>query len=175
MRIAAKLAKAACFVALVASAAFFAFVTVKYPIKYRAAVERSARENGLSPSLVFAVIATESGFDETAVSSKGAVGLMQVTPATAEYVRSLTGEDFVESDLTNGEYNIELGCAYLAYLLKSFSDETDAIAAYNAGEGNVRRWKKEGAGVPFKETRDYVKRVERAEKIYEFRRNFFRL
>ena len=107
-----------------------------YRRPFRAEVEKS----GLSPALVYAVIKAESGFDEKAISRSGAVGLMQLLPATAEFVCRTEGLEFSPDRLTEGGYNIKLGCRYLNYLLERFSAEETALAAYNAGEGTVRTW-----------------------------------
>jgi soluble lytic murein transglycosylase-like protein len=103
----------------------------------------------VSPALVLAVIAVESAGRADAVSSAGATGLMQLMPATAAR--------FDVTDSTNGAQNIKGGVAYLGWLLNEFgNDPVLALAGYNAGEGNVRRY----AGVPpFSETRAYVPKV----------------
>ncbi len=108
-----------------------------------------ARKNGLAPELVAAVVNTESRFVPTARSNRGAVGLMQLVPATGRWLGA--------SNLNDPAQNIQAGAKYLRYLTDRFAgDQQKAIAAYNAGEGNVRRFN----GVPpFQETRNYVQRV----------------
>ncbi len=165
---------------IVISAAVFLFaafcfliVRLAYPRPYREEVQAS----GLSPSLVYAVIKAESGFREDAVSRAGAVGLMQVKPSTAEFICTKRGVAFDASRLCEGGYNVTVGCMYLAYLLERFPQTETALAAYNAGEGTVRRWLQDGEvssdgntldKIPYAETSSYVKKVLKFRKIYHF-------
>jgi soluble lytic murein transglycosylase len=113
------------------------------------------------------VIESESKFDPNARSSAGAIGLMQLTPSTAKGIALYTGgTGFRVSDLTNPNLNVSYGAWYLRHLLDKYEDERLALAAYNAGEENVDRWRKAHEGIQFSETRDYVNRVERLKKIY---------
>lgn len=157
----------------VLSAGLFALIRMSYRRPFRAAVE----ESGLSPALVYAVIKTESGFDEDAVSRAGAVGLMQLLPSTAEFICRKCGLAFDAEKLKEGEYNIRLGCLYLGYLLERFGVRETALAAYNAGEGTVaawlndRRYSADGktlCAVPYPETEAYIKKVMKFRKIYLF-------
>lgn len=108
-----------------------------------------AKKNDLPPELVAAVAHTESKFVPTARSNRGAIGLMQLVPKTGRWLGA--------SNLTDPVQNIQAGAKYLKYLSDRFGgDNQKAIAAYNAGEGNVRRF---GGVPPFKETRNYVQRV----------------
>jgi hypothetical protein len=108
-----------------------------------------ARKNALPPELVAAVVRAESKFMPTARSNAGAVGLMQLVPRTGRWLGA--------RDLTNPAQNVMAGAKYLRYLTDRFNGDTQkAVAAYNAGEGNVRRF---GGVPPFRETRDYVSRV----------------
>ncbi|MGM9426721.1 lytic transglycosylase domain-containing protein [Hydrogenophaga sp. MI9] len=122
-------------------------------------IREAASEHGLEFELLQAVIATESGFDPGAVSPKGAVGLMQVMPDTAERfgVRPL-GKQSVSERLTDPRTNIQAGARYLAWLISTFGGDVRlAVAAYNAGEGAVLR---AGRQVPnYPETIDYVRKV----------------
>lgn len=119
----------------------------------------AAHSYGVDFDLIKAVMATESAFNLKAVSPKGAVGLMQIMPATARRygVEAEPGLS-IASKLTDPELNIRTGTRYLADLLRLFGGETElAVAAYNAGEGAVMR---AGNRIPnFKETQQYVKRV----------------
>jgi hypothetical protein len=109
----------------------------------------AARRHGLDPALVLAVVAVESGFRPEAVSPKGAEGLMQLMPATAD---SLGVRDALDP-----EQNLDAGVRHLGSLLTLYGgDLALALAAYNAGEGAVAR---HGGIPPYKETRAYVKRV----------------
>lgn len=116
---------------------------------YAHEVDAAAREFGVDRALVRAIIHAESAFRPNAVSNKGAQGLMQLIPATAER--------FSVSDVFDAAQNIRGGTRYLSWLLRRFNDDTTlAAAAYNAGEGAVDRYK----GVPpYPETQRYVERV----------------
>ena len=138
-----------------------------YPLRYTAIVRGHAANYHLSPALLAAVIEEESKFDATARSSAGAIGLMQLTPQTAEGIAQYTGgKKFVLSDLTNPEINIRYGAWYLRHLLDKYHDERTALAAYNAGQENVDRWLAAHEPVQFPETRAYVDGVERLKGIY---------
>jgi soluble lytic murein transglycosylase len=113
------------------------------------------------------VIEQESKFDASARSSAGAVGLMQLQPATAQGIAKFTGgSKFVLSDLDDPEINVRYGAWYLHHLMQKYDDERTALAAYNAGQQNVDRWRAAHEGIQFSETREYVDRVERLKDIY---------
>jgi soluble lytic murein transglycosylase len=139
-----------------------------YPLRYSTIVRVHANENHIDPALLAAVIESESKFNPVARSQAGAVGLMQLTPATAKGIAVYThGSRFRVSDLTNPDINVRYGAWYLRHLLDRYGDEERlALAAYNAGEDNVDRWQKEHVGIQFGETRNYVNKVERLKKIY---------
>jgi peptidoglycan lytic transglycosylase len=138
-----------------------------YPLGYASIIRGHAANYHLDPALLAAVIEEESKFDANARSSAGAVGLMQLTPQTAEGIAQYTGgSKFVLSDLTNPEINIRYGAWYLRHLLDRYKDERTALAAYNAGQENVDRWLAAGEAIQFPETRAYVDRVERLKGIY---------
>jgi soluble lytic murein transglycosylase len=122
----------------------------------------------LNPALLAAVIDQESKFNADAKSSAGAIGLMQLQPATAKGIAIRTGgSKFVLSDLYNPEINVRYGAWYLHHLLQKYGgDEEVALAAYNAGQENVDRWRAAGEGVQFPETRAYVAHVEKLKGIY---------
>lgn len=116
---------------------------------YSPIIKSLSQTHGVDERLVKAVIHTESGFNPFARSPVGAQGLMQLMPATARR--------FKVTDSYDPQQNIKGGVQYLAWLLKRFKgDRTLALAAYNAGEGNVDKY---GGIPPFRETRDYVQRV----------------
>ena len=119
----------------------------------------AAKVHGVDYALLKAVSAAESGFNPNAVSPKGAIGLMQVMPATAERYGVVADKTrSVEEKLADPRTNARTGARYLAYLLKLFPGRVElAIAAYNAGEGAVARYKQQIP--PFKETQNYVKTV----------------
>jgi soluble lytic murein transglycosylase len=144
------------------------FERIRYPLRYSEYVRVHARENDLDPALLAAVIYQESKFDPEARSSSGAIGLMQLTPATADGIAIRTGGSrFQTSDLLNPELNIRYGAWYLANLFRKYDgDERLVLAAYNAGQGNVDRWRAEGRSIAFPETRAYVNRVEHLQRVY---------
>jgi soluble lytic murein transglycosylase len=121
----------------------------------------------LNPALLAAVIEQESKFRADAKSSAGAIGLMQLLPATAKGIAIHTGgSKFVVSDLYNPEINIRYGAWYLHHLMLKYGDEQTALAAYNAGQENVDSWRAQGEGIQFAETRAYIDKVERLKGIY---------
>ena len=141
-----------------------------YPLDYAAEIDAASREFSLEPSLIRGVIRTESGYDPRAQSGAGAEGLMQLMPATARSVALMLGEPALADDLYSPAANIRLGAAYLRYLLGKY-ELADALAAYNAGEGNLLRWRAEGrAEYGFAETRAYVNKVLRSRNVYKILR-----
>jgi soluble lytic murein transglycosylase len=140
---------------------------IRYPLRYSEYVRVHAREHGLDPSLVAAVIYQESKFRSDAKSSSGAIGLMQITPDTARGIAIRThGSAFHTNDLYNPEINIRYGAWYLKNLFEKYGSEKLVLAAYNAGQGNVDRWRAKGEPIQFAETRAYVKRVEHLKTVY---------
>jgi len=145
---------------------------VTFPLAFRDDVAREAAASDVPESLVYAVIRQESNYLPGALSPVGAVGLMQIMPATAEQI-SKGGS----ARLTSPDLNIRLGARHLKDLLKSFSGDIPlAIAAYNAGSGNARRWQKSFGTLPldefvesitYKETREYVKKVTTNMALYQ--------
>ncbi len=128
-------------------------------VPFGAMIYKEAKKNDLRPELVAAVVQAESRFKPTARSGAGAVGLMQLVPRTGRWMGA--------RDLTNPAQNIAAGTKYLKYLNERFDgNETKVIAAYNAGEGNVRRF---GGVPPFRETRSYVKKVRGFEQEFQNR------
>lgn len=145
------------------------------PKKYASLVVRYSEEYGLEEELVFAVIRSESNFDKNAVSRAGAVGLMQIMPSTALFIWKSMGETDTPN-LTLPENNIAAGTWYLKYLSEKFSDLDTLLAAYNAGEGIVRKWLNESEystdkssleNIPYRETREYVGRVKKFYNYYK--------
>ena len=140
---------------------------LRYPLKYRQIVRGHARNYDLDPALLAAVIYQESKFDADARSSSGAIGLMQLLPDTARGIAARTGGTrFVVEDLLEPELNVRYGAWYLRHLLDKYGDEATALAAYNAGQTNVDRWRAEGTGIRFAETRHYVARVQELKRVY---------
>lgn len=120
-------------------------------------IQHAANTHGVPAGLIKAVMHTESGFNVNARSPVGAQGLMQLMPATARR--------FNVSDAYDPQQNIMAGARYLAWLIKRFNGNMDfALAGYNAGEGNVDKY---GGIPPFRETQDYVRRVNsRLQNLY---------
>jgi len=138
-----------------------------YPLRYASIVRGHAHNYDLNPALLAAVIEEESKFRPDAKSTAGAIGLMQLQPATAKGIAIRTGgTKFVLSDLYNPEINIRYGAWYLHHLLLKYKDERLALAAYNAGQENVDRWRAQGEGVQFPETRAYIDKIEHLKGIY---------
>ncbi len=127
-------------------------------IPYGSIIYREARKNNLPPELVAAMVHTESDFRRDLVSHKSAQGLMQIVPETARLLGI--------RDPFDPEQNIAAGTKYFRYLLNRFNNETIALAAYNAGEGNVARF---GGIPPFDETRSYIAKVNRRTHRYRQR------
>ena len=138
-----------------------------YPIKYKDEIIKYSSKNDVNPALVAAVINVESSYKENRVSSKGAVGLMQIMPTTAEWIADKLDYNYNEIDLFDPKINIEFGSFYLGYLNRYFQNEDLSICAYNAGMGNVKKWmedqnyyqKGELIEIPFKETKTYLSKV----------------
>jgi soluble lytic murein transglycosylase len=131
------------------------------PLRHDDIIRQQAAEKNLDPSLIAAVIYEESKFREDQESSAGAIGLMQVTPSTAHAIaRRSGGTAFVTSDLAEPEINIRYGSFYLRHLLNRYDgNEVAALAAYNAGTGNVDHWGGADLGIDairFPQTQQYV-------------------
>lgn len=150
-----------------------------YPLRYEALIIQAARANGVDPYLLVALIRVESRFRPLATSRQDARGLMQVMPGTGVWVAGQLGmPDFHPDDLYRPDVNIRIGTWYLAEVRRWFGDNTvAALAAYNAGDHNVRAWLDSGqwdgtvggiGAIPFEETRNFVRAVLRDEEIYRF-------
>jgi hypothetical protein len=124
-------------------------------VPYGSIIYREAVRNNLQPELVAAVVSAESDFRPKLISGKNAQGLMQIIPSTGR----LLGTD----DLFDPESNVAAGAKYLRYLIDRFEDPRIALAAYNAGEGNVEKF---GGVPPFPETLAYVRRVDAEARAY---------
>jgi soluble lytic murein transglycosylase len=149
-----------------------------YPMKYESVITEKSLEHEVDPYLVTAIIKVESNFKPEKRSPKGAVGLMQLMPATAEWIADQSGYAASPKDrLYEPEVNIDIGARYVQTLGRQFIGEGEAdktreialiAAAYNAGPGNVAKWLDSGRWdgsldaadqVPFGETRHYIHRV----------------
>lgn len=153
------------------------FIRLYYPLKYGDVIEEHAKERGLDPNLVRALILQESYYNPKARSSVGATGLMQLMPPTAKEHASRLRIPFAVSRLENPDVNVTLGTFHLRMLINLFSGNTYyAVASYNAGQGNVMKWRRAAPrkptdefleSIPFPETRNYVKRVTMLRSSYE--------
>ncbi|MGE5397311.1 MAG: lytic transglycosylase domain-containing protein [Chitinophagales bacterium] len=153
------------------------WITYFYPLPHKELVMKYSAQYDVDPYLVFAVIRTESDFQSQATSSSGARGLMQLMPETASWAAQQAGlKDYEESQLSDPNVNIRLGCWYLNDLSREFKGRLPlVIAAYNAGRGNVREWLVQGVWdgstenlqkIPFPETRMHVQRVLNDYEVY---------
>jgi soluble lytic murein transglycosylase len=145
------------------------FLEITLPLRHEDIIRQQARDKGLDPSLIAAVIYQESKFEDR-TSSAGALGMMQLLPDTAHFIAHKTGGTrFTTQDLSTPQINIAYGSWYLRYMIDRYGgNQTLAIAAYNAGEHNVDTWVQRAGGensfdadkdIPFPETRHYVKSV----------------
>ncbi len=149
--------------------------SMRYPVPYRDALSAGARAQQLDEAWVFGLVRQESRFIADARSSAGAMGLMQLMPATARWVAQRMGlGKFSSAEIRTVETNATLGSYYLKHVLDELGHPVLATAAYNAGPNRARRWMGEkpleGAiyaeTIPFSETRDYVKKVMANASIY---------
>lgn len=154
------------------------FLKKIYKLEYSEYVYKYAEENNIDPYLVFSIIKAESNFQRHIQSSSGAIGLMQLMESTAiEMANELGEEIIIKEALYNPEINIKIGTNYYAYLIKHYDGNKElALAAYNAGMGNVDSWIEEGIikedgsdleNIPFKETNNYVRKIIRNYRIYQ--------
>ena len=142
---------------------------VLFPLDHWPLLESRAVAQGLDPYLIAALAAQESTFDAGIRSSAGAIGLMQIMPATGRgFARKLGIKPFSTGRLTEPEVNATIGTQYFADLMRQFGGAAYALASYNAGESRVVRWRAERPGlptdewvddIPFPETQNYVKRI----------------
>jgi soluble lytic murein transglycosylase len=150
---------------------------IALPLRHEDIIRQQARDKGLDPALIAGVIYAESHFIDGRTSSAGAEGLMQLTPATAQYIANKSGgTTFRVSDLGTAQVNIAYGAFYLRYLMERYGDDVPLVlAAYNAGEGNVDKWIAQARAkdkaldidaIPFGETRSYVTKVLDARRQY---------
>lgn len=152
-------------------------VRIMFPTPYENEVEAASKKYNVPPAVIYAVIMTESGFDASAQSYRGAKGLMQIMPDTFWWLVGLRGDpaNYSESSLYESAVNIDYGVYFLSYLYSEFEDWSIAFAAYNAGANRVSEWLENEeysengrlVDIPFPETAGYVKKVSIAAKIYE--------
>jgi soluble lytic murein transglycosylase len=151
---------------------------VIFPVDYWPLLQKYAKQRGLDPFVVAALVAQESNFDAGVRSHANAYGLMQILPSTGrQYARRLGVRPFSTRRLTEAEINVRLGTQIFADSIKKFGGLHYALAAYNAGDSRVIRWKSEKPGlpqdefiddIPFPETQNYVKRILGTAEDYRF-------
>ncbi len=142
---------------------------VLFPLDHWPLLESRAKAQGLDPYLVAALAAQESTFDAGIRSSAGAVGLMQIMPATGRgFAKRLAIRPFSTDRLTEPDVNVAIGTRYFSDLMRQFGHAAYALASYNAGENRVARWRAQRPNlptdewiddIPFPETQNYVKRI----------------
>ncbi len=153
------------------------FCTV-YPLKYHTEVTAAGEQYNMEPSLIYAVIYTESKFQPNAVSSANAKGLMQLTDDTFTWALSRAGETgkYTADALFEPAVNIHYGVYVLTLLGEQFENTETILAAYNAGQGNVSKWLADRQysddgktlhTIPYPETANYVTRVLDTQKRYK--------
>lgn len=147
-----------------------------YPLKYSEYVDEASEKYGVKKELVYAMIYTESHFKKNAESSAGAIGLMQLTPETYEWLCNKRDIEYVDGGLYEPSINIDFGTYFISYLFDEFGDEKLVIAAYNAGPDNVKAWlnnpeySSDGKTldkIPYAETEKHVEKVLDAEDKYK--------
>ena len=153
------------------------FLRIYYPRKFEDEIQKNSEKRNVDPYVIMALIHQESAYLPTARSSVGATGLMQLMPPTAREIGKRIDPSFSESRLVDPETNIELGTYYLQSLLKETGGSIElALAAYNAGPGNVRKWRRQFGKrpadefiemIPYAETRNYVKRITIMRSTYQ--------
>lgn len=153
-------------------------LTLRFPTQHQNKIYQLAKQHRLSPATIYAIIRKESIFQPQIKSPAGAIGLMQVMPATASATARKYGIPYSGSaQLSDINTNLTIGSQYLHDRLQEFGHLAYAAAAYNAGPSRAHRWLGEHPGqpldewiaqIPFNETRDYVKRVLEYEKVYEY-------
>jgi len=151
-----------------------------YPVEHENLIRKYARENGIEPAYVAAVIMAESSYRTDAVSSVNAQGLMQLLPSTGEWVAKKLNESYASGSLFDPETNLRYGCWYLGWLMERYDGSMKcASSAYHQGQGTVDKWLKNPdysadgrtlKEIPSDATRSYVERIlkyyEKYDEIY---------
>jgi soluble lytic murein transglycosylase len=141
-----------------------------YPIYFQEEIRQSASNNQVDPFLIAAIIRVETNYKSHLESKKGAIGIMQLMPDTASWIVETSDVGYYTvDDLKHANVSIQMGGWYIGWLLKHYNGNIYyTIAAYNAGQGNVNKWKQNGIWkgtpedidhIPFGETRHYIQRV----------------
>lgn len=147
-----------------------------YKQEYTEYVKKYANEYGVDEYLIYAIIKAESNFEPNAESHRGAKGLMQLMYSTAEDIAKRINVNLNEDNILEPDININLGTKYISMLIQKYNNINLALAAYNAGSGNVDGWIEKGTlksdgsdieNVPFTETNNYVRKILRDYEIYK--------
>ena len=158
---------------------FLYIIAINYSqMEFKSEISKYAKERGLEPSLIASIIKTESNFQEDVISSKGAQGLMQITPDTESWISEQLGETNKPKKMLDPENNIRYGSWYIKYLIEKYDGNKNlALIAYNAGYGNVDKWISDGKitgrfleyqSIPFKETRNYLIKTRIHSVLYKY-------
>ena len=151
-------------------------LTKVYKLEYTEYVRKYANEYNVDEYLIYAIIKAESNFEPNAESHRGAKGLMQLMYSTAEDISKRIGIELNEENILEPDININLGTKYISMLIQKYNNINLALAAYNAGSGNVDGWIEKGTlksdgsdieNVPFTETNNYVRKILRDYEIYK--------
>ncbi len=151
-------------------------LTKVYKLEYTEYIKKYANEYNVDEYLIYAIIKAESNFNQDAVSHRGAKGLMQLMYSTAEDISKRIGIELNEDNILEPDININLGTKYISMLIQKYNNINLALAAYNAGSGNVDGWIEKGTlksdgsdieNVPFTETNNYVRKILRDYEIYK--------
>ena len=147
-----------------------------YKQEYTEYVKKYSKEYNVDEYLIYAIIKAESNFNQEAVSHREAKGLMQLMYSTAEDIAKRVDIEIHEENILEPDININLGTKYISMLIQKYDNVNLALAAYNAGSGNVDGWIEKGTlkadgsdieNVPFTETNNYVRKILRDYKIYK--------
>lgn len=146
------------------------------PMEYSDIISEVSYNEGIAEHILYAVILTESEFEADAVSSAGAVGLMQLLPDTAEWLCDREGVEFNEEMLNDPAFNVKYGAKYLMILYNRYKNWDAAHAAYHAGFTRVDSWLEEGTatynadgqlvGIPIESTSNYVNKIRNTREKY---------
>lgn len=160
------------------SASYWNDIQLRFPLDYSSTIEKATKGMDINQSLVMSLTRQESAFNERARSPVGAMGLMQLMPATAKQVSKSIGMNFSKANLYDKETNLRLGSSYLDQLIDHYQGNAIlATAAYNAGPNRVDQWLEETPNcqrvdtwiesIPYKETRNYVQNILAYKVIYD--------
>ena len=151
-------------------------LTKVYKLEYTEYIKKYANEYNVDEYLIYAIIKAESNFNPNAQSHRGAKGLMQLMYSTAEDISKRIGIELNGDNILEPDININLGTKYISMLIQKYNNINLALAAYNAGSGNVDGWIEKGTlksdgsdieNVPFTETNNYVRKILRDYEIYK--------